>query len=396
MRSDRVRTRVSDVFLQAFHAVLGRRGRSMLTASGIGLGIAATVATVGISASAGEAISGRFNAAQATAVSARFNDTQVRPEPGAVDELRQVNGVSEAGLTCTGTEDGRLSNVPTTISAEGGEPVAVVAAQPAALRALQVSTTRGRTFDDGHDLRGDRVAILDSSAAEALNLTPGRVDPVVYLDDVPYAVLGVYQAPTGAAELTNAIVLPYRACRDSWASFAEATVVARTALGAADQVSVAMPLALIPEDPAAVTVQAPADLRNFRQGVEGETQALFLGLAVVSLVIGALGVSNTTLVSVLERRSEIGLRRAIGASRRAVAGQFLVESSCFGLAGGVGGAIIGVDVISVVCLLKGWLVVVDPLLLLAGPAGGLVVGMLAGVYPAWAAARVAPAATLRG
>lgn len=151
----------------------------MLTAAGIGLGIAATVATVGISASAAEAISGRFDAAQATAVSARFNDAQVRPEPGAVDEFRQVNGVTEAGLTCTSTEDGRLSNVSTTISAKGGQQVTMVAAQPAALRALQVFVSRGRVFDDGHDLRGDRVAILDSSAAEALNLTPGDRKSVV-------------------------------------------------------------------------------------------------------------------------------------------------------------------------------------------------------------------------
>ncbi|MEU5780235.1 ABC transporter permease [Micromonospora lupini] len=395
MRASRIRTAPDDLFLQALRAVLGRRARSALTAAGIGLGIAATVATVGISASAAGAISGRFDAAQATAVLGRYNDVQVRPEPRAVDELRGLNGVVEAGLTCAGTDEGRLSNIPTRLDAEEGGRVAVYAAEPNALRALGVVLLQGRFFDDGHDLRGDRVALVDEVAAEALNLGATRPDPIVYFDDVPYAVVGVYEAPPGAAQLTNAIVLPYRACRDRWTSFAESTVVARTALGAADQVGSAMSLALVPEDPAAVTIQTPADLRSFRGGVEQETRALFLGLAAVSLVIGALGVSNTTLVSVLERRAEIGLRRAIGASRLAVAGQFLVESSCLGIVGGLGGAVIGIDVVSVVCLMKGWLVVIDPLLLVVGPVGGLVVGVLAGAYPAWAAARVAPATTLR-
>ncbi|WP_330464659.1 ABC transporter permease [Micromonospora zamorensis] len=396
MWRDGVRTSFADLFDQALLAVRGRRSRSLLTAAGIGLGIAATVATLGISASAAGAITGRFDAAQATAVSARINDPQTRPAPHALDVLRRLDGVTDAGLTCAGIDDGQLTNMPSTVSPDGGNRVAVHAAEAAALRALQVTPIRGRSFDDGHDLRGDRVALLDIAAAEALNLTPGRADSVVYLNDVPYALAGIYQAPAGAAHLTNAIVLPYRACRDSWVSFGEATVVARTELGAADQVGAALPVALMPEDPDAVTVQVPADLRSFRLGVEGETRALFLGLAAISLVIGALGVSNTTLVSVLERRSEIGLRRAVGASRRAIAGQFLIESSCFGLVGGIGGAVIGIDAISIVCLAKGWLVVIDPLLLFAGPAGGLLVGMLAGVYPARAAAQVAPATILRG
>lgn len=390
------RTAITDVLGQAVGAILGRRLRSAFTAAGIGLGVAATVATVGISSSAAGAISDRFDAVAATTVTARYRDAAVRPDPATVHRLHQVNGVVDAGVSCATGQDSRLAATAADIADGGGERVDVLAAQPGALRAAGVELLAGRMFDDGHDERGDRVAIIDSVAARALRISdPGR-SPLIYVDDQRYALIGVYQAPVGQPQFTNAVVLPYAACRHGWAEFTESTVTARTDLGAADQVGGAMPLVLAPEDGSAVEVLIPADLRSFRQGVEQETQALFLGLAAVSLIIGALGVSNTMLISVLERRTEIGLRRAVGAGRPAVAGQFLVESALVGLAGGAAGTVIGIDVTSAVCLLQGWLVVLDPTVVFAGPLVGLAVGAVAGVYPAYAATRVLPAATLRG
>jgi putative ABC transport system permease protein len=393
--ADRPRTTLPDVLAQALLAVAGRRTRSLLTASGIALGVAATVATIGVSSSAAAAISHRFDAVTATLVTARYDDTGTRPDPAVVDRLRQVDGVVEAGLRCVGTADVRVEALSGDTAETTGERVRAYAAQPAALRTLRANLVRGRWFDDGHETRGDRVAMLDLVAARALGTIDLANEPVVFLDDTPYSVVGIYRSPPGEAQLTGAIVLPYRACRDGWSTFAETAVVARTTLGAADQVGAVAPLALAPEAPQAITMLVPADLRSFRRGVERDTQALFLGLAAVSLIIGALGVSNTTLVSVLERRSEIGLRRAVGASKLAVAGQFLVESGLLGLAGGIAGTVAGLDVITVVCLAKQWLVAFDHRLLLVGPLGGAAVGTLAGAYPALSAARIVPAASLR-
>jgi putative ABC transport system permease protein len=192
--------------------------------------------------------------------------------------------------------------------------------------------------------------------------------------------------------------MPYEFCMraDEGTEYGPPEAVIRTDFGAAEQVGNEAALALRPTDPRAMAVLIPPDLRTFRRGVEGETRALFLGLAGVSLVIGALGISNTALISVIERRTEIGLRRAVGASRWAIAGQFMVESAVFGLVGGALGTIVGIDVVATIALTRDWLVVLHPQLVAAGPVTGVAVGVLAGIYPAWAASRIAPATTLRG
>lgn len=386
----RPRTAFRDVLAEAARAVAGRRLRAALTVCGIGIGVAAAVATVGVTASAGAAVSDRFDAVQATLVTVTYPAGGTLPEVAAVERVRRLNGVVHAGLWCPGTADHELTTAAPPVRGATAPRVSVVAAEPDALAALGVRVTAGRGFDDGHVARGDPVVLLDRAAARRLGIVDPTRNPTVYLDGEPVSVLGVFQPPRGETRLTNAAVVPYRACDTP------VEAVIRTELGAADQVGEEAPLALRPEDPSALTVAVPPDLRSFRVGVEADTRALFLGLAAVSLVIGALGVSNTTLVSVLERRSEIGLRRAVGASRLAVAGQFLTESVLLGSVGGLLGTVVGVDVTAVVALSQDWLIVLEPALVAAGPGVGLLVGAVAGAYPAWSASRVAPSATLRG
>ncbi|GGM26002.1 hypothetical protein GCM10010129_83070 [Streptomyces fumigatiscleroticus] len=148
-----------------------------------------------------------------------------------------------------------------------------------------------------------------------------------------------------------------------------------------------------------LTVLAPPDLSRARKGVQGDVNGLFLVLGLVSLVVGAIGIANVTLVTVLERTGEIGLRRALGASRRQVAGQFLTESTATGLLGGVAGAAVGVvvGVVVVVCVagVRQWTPVLDPRLALGTPVAGALVGLLAGLYPSLRAARMEPVDALR-
>ena len=391
----RARTALLDVAAQAWAAVTGRPLRSLLTAAGVALGVAAAVATIGVTASAAAAISDRFDAARATEVTLRYPEHLRRPPGEVVAAVRRLNGVEHAGLLCQARQgETRASAVAGPHTGDRSVRLHRIALQPEALAALGATVESGRIFDDGHGARREPVALLDSVAARELGIAEAA-GQIVYLEEMPVSVIGIYRAPRGDARLTAAVAVPYQVCQEDEPSFRPAEVVIRTALGAATQVSVEARLAIHPTGPAELVAVVPPELRTFQRGVEDDTRALFLGLAAVSMLMGALGVFNTTLVSVIERRGEIGLRRAIGASRRAVAGQFLLESGLLGLAGGLAGTIVAIDAVAAVALARSWLIVLPPGLVVAGPVLGVLVGILAGGYPAWVASRVVPADTLR-
>ncbi len=129
--------------------------------------------------------------------------------------------------------------------------------------------------------------------------------------------------------------------------------------------------------------------------VAADVNALFLVLGGVALLVGALGIANVTLLSVLERVAEIGLRRALGATRRDVAAQFLVESSAVGLLGGLVGTAAGVVLPVAVSAARDWTPVLDLRLAAGAPLLGAVIGLAAGTYPAWRASAVHPIDALR-
>ena len=132
-----------------------------------------------------------------------------------------------------------------------------------------------------------------------------------------------------------------------------------------------------------------------RQAVERDLTLLFLTLGAVSLLVGAIGIANVTLVSVMERTGEIGLRRALGATRRHIALQFLLESSAIGIVGGILGASLGTLVVVGVSAYQSWTPVLDPFVPFAAPLVGGLTGFLAGTYPSLRAARMEPVEALR-
>ena len=139
----------------------------------------------------------------------------------------------------------------------------------------------------------------------------------------------------------------------------------------------------------------PPEPGAVRADVEADVNSLFLILGGISLLVGALGIANVTLVSVLERTGEIGLRRAVGAGRRHIAAQFLLESAAMGTLGGIVGSTLGVLVVVGVSASRSWTPVMDTWIPLAAPGAGLAVGVIAGLYPAWRASSIEPVEALR-
>ena len=168
-----------------------------------------------------------------------------------------------------------------------------------------------------------------------------------------------------------------------------------TVIGAASLIARQAPIALVPNQPTLVSSSTAGEPTKVRGEVASDVNTLFLILGGVSLLVGAIGIANVTLVSVMERIGEIGLRRALGATRRHVAAQFLAESGLLGLVGGFTGASAGILVLVAVSLARTWTPVLDPWLPFAAPALGAAVGVLSGLYPAARAASLQPVEALR-
>jgi putative ABC transport system permease protein len=150
-----------------------------------------------------------------------------------------------------------------------------------------------------------------------------------------------------------------------------------------------------PEHPEEVDVSRPSDALEAKAAAEGAFTSLLLGLGAVALLVGGVGIANVMVISVLERRSEIGLRRALGATRRHISAQFLTESLLLAVLGGVAGAALGAAVTTAYALSRGWPAVVPPLALGGALAAALAIGAVAGLYPAVRAARLPPTEALR-
>ena len=169
----------------------------------------------------------------------------------------------------------------------------------------------------------------------------------------------------------------------------------RTDPGNLDQVRELIPRTADPENPEEVEVSRPSDAIEAQAAADTAFTSLFLGLGAVALLVGGVGIANVMVISVLERRTEIGLRRAIGATRRHISEQFLTEALILSLIGAAGGLVLGSSATAVYAMSQGWQVVIPPLALAGAFVAAIGIGGIAGLYPAIRAARISPTEALR-
>ena len=393
-----------DLVAEAVAGIFARPGRTVLTVLGTVLGIGALVATLGVAKTAGNQIVGRFDELAATSVVVTndpgfFGGGETRaPIPSDAEaRLTRLNGVTAAGSMGPVDVQGVLVRsvpIPDPL-AQTEFQMSVYGASPGLLAAVRGELATGRWFDAGHSDRADRVAVLGTGAAQRLNITRVDQQPVVFVGEEAFVVVGILEEVLRQPELLNAVVIPEGTARERYGYTSASTVQIDVEVGAAALIAQQAAIALSPNEPGLMRVQKPPEPADLRRDVEGDVNALFLVLGGVALLVGAIGIANVTLVSVLERVGEIGLRRALGAARRHIAGQFLVESTAMGFVGGVIGASLGVLVVVGISASRTWTPVLDPWVPLAAPLIGAVTGLVAGLYPALRAARLEPVEALR-
>ena len=271
------------------------------------------------------------------------------------------------------------------------------------LPVLNTGIARGAWLNEG--TAREPVAVLGSAAAERLGIDRVHPDQRIWLGHQWFNVAGILKPSPLAPDIDNSALIGYPAAqrylgyvslvRGEQKAGPPSTIYVRADTGHEAAVQSLLAQTANPEAPNEVNVSQPSDVLTARAAAAGAFDSLFLGLGVVALIVGAVGVANIMIISVLERRSEIGLRRALGATKGQIRTQFLAESILLALIGGVVGVLAGIAATAVYAGSKGWAIVIPAEAWSGGIASAILIGAIAGLTPAVRASRMPPTVALR-
>lgn len=392
--ADGSRLRPLDVLRVGTEGLRSRRLRTALAGLGIAIGIAAIVTILGLSASSQANLLARLDRIGTNLLTAKpgqdmFGSEARLPATARIGAfgIDGVTGSSSVALI----DDAIVRSSPYVPDTDTGG-LGVAAADPNLARTLGIDLESGR-FLDGLSVRTP-VVVLGVTAARRLGVT--RPGAQVYVAGRWLTVVGIMRPVLLDPALDATALIGYPFAR-TFTSVVRSptTVYVRTDADEVGKVRELLAPSVKPQAPDEVEISRPSDAIAARAEAKSAFTGLFLGLGAVALLVGGVGIANVMVISVLERRGEIGLRRAIGATRRHIAVQFVCESLLLSLLGGLAGSALGAAGTVAFAVNRGWGIVIPVDALAAGVGASVAIGAIAGAYPALRAARLPPTEALR-
>jgi putative ABC transport system permease protein len=389
----------TDVLRVASVGLRTRRLRAALSALGVAIGIAAMVAVLGISDSSKAGLVAELDALGTNLLTVMPGQTfagEAARLPEAADRaVRNLPSVRSAAAVTTVSQANARRN-PYVESAETSG-ISVQASDPQLLATLGGRLREGRFLEAANERYP--LVVLGGVAAQRLGVDKLAVNgrPVqIYLGDQWFTVAGVLEPLPLAPEIERAALIGYPVAHKLFGVTRSAsTLYVRADPEQVREADTLLGATADPQNPEQTQVSRPSEALQARADAQSTLTAVFLGLGAVALLVGGVGIANVMVISVLERRPEIGLRRALGARAVHIGIQFLGESVLLSLCGGLAGIALGSAATAGYAQTQGWMIVLPVLSVAGAVAIVLVLGALAGLYPAIRAARLAPAAALR-
>jgi len=384
-----------DLFRIGSLGLQSRPVRASLSALGISIGIAAIVGVVGISQSSKSGLLAELGRL-GNLITVQASNTALGQETEL--PLTSEGMVSRVGPVTSVTEIGAISSVYVYrnpfLPASDTSGISVTATDAAFPTTLGARLAYG-TFLNAATARYPAV-VLGAEAASLLGITNLAHPTQIWIGGHWFTVLGILNPVELVTQLDSMAFIGFPVAEQYFGFDGHPTgLYLRSVPSQVKAVYDVLPETINPEDPSVVAATFPSDILKSELVTKGAYNGLLLGLGAVALLVGGVGIANVMVISVLERRSEIGLRRALGATRRHVAEQFLAEALLLSVLGGVAGTVIGGIATAAYAASQGWAVQIPAVALYGGIGAALVIGAIAGLYPSMRAARLSPTEALR-
>ena len=391
-RLERPHLRSADVLRLAGTGLRARPMRAFLSALGIAIGIAAMIAVVGVSTSSRAQLTAQLESLGTNMLTltpgSDLTGTEVKFPTDAVGRVNKIDGVQQSSSTSL-VKASVYRNSLSDKAATGG--ISALVAEPGLLDVVAGEVDKGDWLNPATSSYPSTV--LGAAAARRL----GVVEPgtQVWLGGTSFTVVGILKPSVLAPELDNAALIGAPVAEKLFGYAGNPTTIyERSADEAVERVRGLLGPTISPQAPGAVKISRPSDALAAKNAADQAFTSLLTGVGSIALIVGGIGVANTMIISVLERRREIGLRRALGAMRSHILIQFLAEALLLAGLGGALGCVIGVGVTAGVAAANGWPFSLPALIILAGLGVTVIIGAVAGLYPAVRAARTPPTAAL--